>query len=65
MSINAISTSSIYSVLQQTVMRLQNQMQTVQTESTTGQLADIGLSLGAQTGQDVALHQQLNDITAI
>jgi flagellar hook-associated protein 3 FlgL len=65
MSVGSISSSTISSVLQNTVTRLQGQMTTASTESTTGLLADIGLNLGADSGQDVALHQQMADLTAI
>ena len=40
-------------------------MTTTSSESSTGQLADIGFSLGANAGQDVALHQQMADLTAL
>ena len=65
MSVNSISSSTVSSILQSTVTRLQSQLTTVSSESSTGLLADIGFSLGANSGQDVALHQQMADLTAL
>ena len=65
MSISSISSSTISSMLQGTVSRLQTQLQTASTESSTGLLADIGLTLGSDSGQDVVMHQQMADLAAI
>ncbi len=65
MSVNSISSSTVSSILQNTVTRLQSQLTTTSSESSTGLLADIGFSLGANSGQDVALHQQMADLTAL
>ena len=66
MSVNSVSSSTLSSILQNTVSRLQSQMTTTRdARSSTGLLADIGLTLGAQSGQDIALHQQMADLTAI
>ena len=46
MSVNSISSSTISSILQNTVTRLQSQLTTTSSESSTGLLADIGFSLG-------------------
>jgi flagellar hook-associated protein 3 FlgL len=65
MSVNSISSSTLSSILQSSVARMQSQLATAETESSTGTLADIGLTLGAHSGQDTALHQQMADLTAI
>jgi flagellar hook-associated protein 3 FlgL len=65
MSVNSISSSTVSSILQNTVTRLQSQLTTTSSESSTGLLADIGLTLGANAGQDVELHQQMADLTAL
>src|SRR5208283_5655792 len=65
MPVNSISSSTISSILQNTVTRLQSQMTTAESESSTGAVADIGLTLGANAGQDVAMHQQMADLSAI
>jgi flagellar hook-associated protein 3 FlgL len=65
MPVNSISSSTISTILQNTVTRLQSQLTTASSESSTGQLADIGLTLGAKAGQDVALHQQMADLSAL
>ncbi len=65
MSVSSVSTSTVSSVLQNTVNRLQTQLTTASSESSTGLLADIGLTLGESSGQDITLHQQMADINAI
>ncbi len=65
MSIYSVSTSTLSSVLQNTVANIQSQLTTAEQEDSTGQLADIGLTLGADSGQDIALHQQMADLNAI
>ncbi len=65
MSVNSISSSTISSILQNTVTRLQSQLTAANSESSTGLLADIGLTLGANAGQDVAMHQQMADLSAL
>jgi flagellar hook-associated protein 3 FlgL len=65
MSVGSVSTSTLSSILQNTVTRLQSQMTTASTESSTGLLADIGQTLGANTGQDISMHQQMADLSAI
>ncbi len=65
MSVSSVSTSTVSSILQGTVTRLQSQLTTASSESSTGLLADIGLTLGANTGQDISLHQQMADLAAI
>jgi flagellar hook-associated protein 3 FlgL len=65
MSVNSVSSSTLSSILQNNVSRLQSQITTTETENSTGLLADIGLTLGSQSGQDIALHQQMADLTAI
>ncbi len=53
-----ISTQSISSSLRQSVLNLQNELNVSQIEVSTGNYADIGLSLGAATGQSVSLQAQ-------
>ncbi|MCI4678793.1 flagellar hook-associated family protein [Rhodoblastus acidophilus] len=65
MSLNAVSSATLSSILQNTVSRIQSQLTTSEIENSTGKLADIGLTLGADSGQDIALHQQMADLTAI
>lgn len=65
MPVNSISSTTISSILQNTVTRLQSQLATASSESSTGLLADIGFTLGANAGQDVALHQQKADLAAL
>ncbi len=65
MSLDAVSTATMASILRNNVSQIQSQLATLEQENSTGQLADIGLTLGAESGQDVALHQQMADLTAI
>ncbi len=53
-----ISTQSISSSLRQSVLNLQNELNASQTEVSTGNYADIGLALGAETGQSVSLQNE-------
>lgn len=65
MSVNSVSSFTLSATLQGAVSRLQSQLTTASSESATGQLADVGLTLGANSGQEVALHQQMADLNAI
>ncbi len=65
MSLDAVSTATMSSILRNNVSQIQSQLATLEQENSTGQLADIGLTLGVDSGQDVALHQQMADLTAI
>jgi flagellar hook-associated protein 3 FlgL len=58
MSISSISTASLTSVLTQSVSSMQTQLAQAELEVSTGQQADLGLSLGAGIGQSISLTQQ-------
>jgi flagellar hook-associated protein 3 FlgL len=53
-----ISTQYLSSSLQLSVLKMQNELATAQTESASGQYADIGLHLGNQAGQEVSLQNE-------
>ena len=53
-----ISTNYLSSSLQLSILKMQSAMTTAQTESTTGQYADLGLQLGAQSGQEISLQNE-------
>jgi flagellar hook-associated protein 3 FlgL len=53
-----ISTTSITAALRQSVLTLQSELSNASTEVSTGDYADIGLTLGSQTGQSVSLQSQ-------
>jgi flagellar hook-associated protein 3 FlgL len=55
---DSISTQYLWSSMQLSVARLQSQLATAQTESTTGQYADLGLQLGVQSGEEISLQNQ-------
>ena len=65
MSLDSVSTATLSSILRNNVSQIQSQLTTLEQENATGQLADIGLTLGADSGQDVGLHRQMADLTAI
>jgi len=53
-----ISTQYLRSSLQLSISTLQSNLATSQTESTTGQYADVGLHLGSQAGQEISLQNE-------
>jgi flagellar hook-associated protein 3 FlgL len=53
-----ISTQYLSSSLQLSVLKMQNELATAQTESASGQYADIGLQLGNQSGQEISLQNE-------
>ncbi len=53
-----ISTQSISSSMRQSVLQMQSELAASQTEVATGTHADIGLSLGATTGESVSLQAE-------
>jgi flagellar hook-associated protein 3 FlgL len=53
-----ISTQSISSSMRQSVLQMQSELAASQTEVATGTYADIGLSLGATTGESVSLQAE-------
>jgi flagellar hook-associated protein 3 FlgL len=65
MNTTFISTSAISQATQLSLLKMQSSLAEVQTEATTGRLADVGLSLGYQTGQTVSLRNELSRLTAI
>lgn len=60
-----ISTQSISASLRQSVLKMQNELAVSQTEFATGNHADIGLALGAGTGQSVSLQAESSLLKAI
>jgi flagellar hook-associated protein 3 FlgL len=58
MTISSISTASLTSVLSQSVSSLQSQLANAELELSTGQDADVGLTLGVTTSQSLSLQQQ-------
>ena len=60
-----ISSTAISSALRQSILQMQTQLTQANTEVATGQVADIGLALGANTGQYVSLTQQLSSLQTI
>ncbi|MCW2274932.1 flagellar hook-associated family protein [Rhodoblastus acidophilus] len=65
MSVNSVSSATLSGILSSSVTRMQCQMTVLEVENSTGQLADIGLSLGAGSGSVIALHQQMADLDAL
>jgi flagellar hook-associated protein 3 FlgL len=60
-----ISTLSIASSLRQSVLQMQSQLASSETEMATGHYADIGLTLGAQTGETVSLEAEQSFLQTI
>lgn len=55
---DSVSTQYLWSSLQLSVGSLQSQLVTAQTETTTGQYADLGLQLGDQSGEEISLQNE-------
>jgi flagellar hook-associated protein 3 FlgL len=58
MTINNVSSSYLAGALLPAVRQAQSQLSTLETESTTGQYADLGLQLGGQSGYELSLRTQ-------
>jgi flagellar hook-associated protein 3 FlgL len=60
-----ISTQSISSLMRQSVLRMQSDLAASETELTTGNYADIGLQLGAKTGDTVSLQAEASFLQTV
>jgi flagellar hook-associated protein 3 FlgL len=60
-----ISTASLSSETKASIARIQQRLVDAQTELATGRHADVGLTLGAQTGVSVSLRQDIAQIQSI
>jgi len=58
MSISSISSAYLNTALLPAVNQAQNQLATLEVESSTGQYADLGLQLGSQSGYELSLRSQ-------
>jgi hypothetical protein len=58
MTINNVSSAYLNSALLPAVRQAQSQLSTLETESATGQYADLGLQLGGQSGYELSLRTQ-------
>jgi flagellar hook-associated protein 3 FlgL len=65
MNTTFISTSAISQATQLSLLKMQANLADVQKEATTGRFADVGLSLGYQTGQTVSLRNELSRLGSI
>jgi flagellar hook-associated protein 3 FlgL len=62
---SSISTQTIASMLRQSVLQMQSDLATGETELSTGNYTDLGLALGAQTGQSVSLQTENSVLQSI
>lgn len=62
---SSISTQSITTALRQSVLQMQTQLAAAETEMSTGNYADIGLTLGARTGESISLQSQQSFLETI
>jgi flagellar hook-associated protein 3 FlgL len=60
-----ISTASLSSETKASIARIQQRLVDAQTELSTGRYADVGMTLGAQTGVSVSLRQDMDQIQSI
>lgn len=60
-----ISTQSISSAMRQSVLQMQSELASSETELSTGNYADIGQTLGAQTGENLSLQNETSYLQTI
>jgi flagellar hook-associated protein 3 FlgL len=65
MKISFVSSHAISKALNYQMMRLQGDMMNAQKEMSSGKYADVGLVLGARTGQAVALNRDIDRLKAL
>jgi flagellar hook-associated protein 3 FlgL len=65
MSANAVSTQYLSSCFVLPVQQAQSQLATLTTEESTGQYADLGLQLGDQSGYELSLKEDVQQINAL
>lgn len=65
MKLSFISSAAIHNSMRQTIRQAQNEMTDASTEATTGVYADIGVSLGSSTSQNVNLSREVTRIDSI
>ena len=65
MQTSFISTQAISSAMRQSILSMQSDLAQAQKEQASGRLADVGLSLGAQSGQTVSPRNQQSQLQTI
>lgn len=60
-----VSTTSISTAMRYQLLRAQSELPKAQKEASTGRVADVGLALGARTGQSVSLARDLERLRGI
>ena len=65
MTADTISSASLYLSLAYPLQKMQKNLQTLQTELSTGRYADVGLQLGANTVQSISLYNNVDAMTAM
>ena len=65
MTISNVSSNYLATAMMPAVKSAQSQLATLQTESASGQYADLGLQLGAQSGYELALRNQDDALAAM
>lgn len=65
MKTSFVSTSAISTALRYQMMRLQSDLVKNQVEQNSGKHADVGLALGARTGQSVSFHRDISRLETI
>ena len=65
MTISSISTQYLGTAMLPAVNQAQSQLTTLEVESTTGQYADLGLQLGSQSGYELSLKNQYDQMQSL
>ncbi|HUI21607.1 MAG TPA: flagellar hook-associated family protein [Methylocella sp.] len=60
-----ISTQSISSAMRQSILQMQSELATSETELSTGDYADVGQTLGVQAGEDISLQNQVSYLQTV
>jgi flagellar hook-associated protein 3 FlgL len=60
-----VSTASISNAMRYSLMRAQSELTKTQKEASTGRVADLGLALGARTGQSISFSRDLDRLKGI
>jgi len=65
MSLSSVSTLSLANALSPAIERIQSTLSQEEVESSTGQYADLGLELGEQSGYELSLRNQSDQLTTL
>src|ERR1700760_1007141 len=65
MSLNSVSSTYLATAMLPSIHQAQSQLTTLEIESSTGQYADLGLQLGSQSGYELSLKNQYDQMQTL